>query len=267
MNIAETYFFTVKWPLFYEDNHLLVVYKPSGLLIQGDRTEDISLLDLAKQWVKIRYEKPGNVYLAPVHRLDRPVAGVTVFARTSKAASRLSAQFREGSVKKRYLAVVEGVVTDAAGQLTDYLERRGATSRILDSPTKNSREARLSFRVIETVGDRSFLEIDLATGRHHQIRAQLANIGHPIVGDLRYGAIRPLPEKQLALFAAEIAFDHPTSKERMCFSSPLPPAWPWPGTADDPEAPCWNWWELAGDLKDQGLLHSRATRVNLYNNK
>ncbi|MCF8026668.1 MAG: RNA pseudouridine synthase, partial [Desulfobacteraceae bacterium] len=148
MNHSERFFFTPKWPVFYEDNHLLVVYKPSGLLIQGDRTSDISLLDLARKWIKIRYEKPGNVFLALVHRLDRPVAGITVFARTSKAAARLSEQFRTGSVKKHYVAVVEGGVAGQAGTLVNYMERCGPTSRIVSGQTGNSRKAELSFRVL-----------------------------------------------------------------------------------------------------------------------
>lgn len=251
MNHSELFFFTPKWPVFYEDNHLLVVYKPSGLLIQGDRTSDISLLDLARKWIKIRYEKPGNVFLALVHRLDRPVAGITVFARTSKAASRLSEQFRTGAVKKHYVAVVEGEVAGQEGTLVNYMERQGPTSRIVSGQTGNSRRAELSFRVLDTLKNRSLLEIDLATGRHHQIRAQLANMGFPVVGDLRYGASGPMPEKQLALFARRLSFAHPTKKESLFFASPLPADWPWPGKGNEPEAPPWNWSGLEQEIKWQ----------------
>ncbi|MFW6080638.1 MAG: RluA family pseudouridine synthase [Desulfosalsimonas sp.] len=242
------YFYTRKWPVFHEDNHLLVLYKPSGLLTQGDRTDDISLPELAKQWIKVRYQKPGRVFLAPVHRLDRPVAGVTVFARTSKAASRLAAQFRGGTVEKKYLAVVEGLVPYSSGRLSDDMERRGPTSVIVDLPTEKSRQAVLFYRVIDTRKDRSFLEIDLVTGRHHQIRAQLANMGFPVLGDLRYGASRPMAERQLALFAKQICFDHPTGRHRMCFASPLPSGWPWPETGNDPGAPPWNYRDLVDVL-------------------
>ena len=244
MTTSRPSFFIDRWPVFYEDNHLLVVYKPSGLLIQGDRSKDVSLLDLARRWIKLRYQKPGNVFLALVHRLDRPVAGVTAFARTSKAASRLSEQFRTNSVEKRYVAVVEGVVPDAAGELVDSMERRGPTSRILNASTAKSQEARLSYRVLDTGKNRSFLEIDLHTGRHHQIRAQLAHMGFPVLGDLRYGGSKPLPEKQLALFARKLSFDHPTQKQRMTFCAPLPLGWPWPGTPEDPDAPVWDWKSL-----------------------
>lgn len=254
MNAEHTFFFNRKWPVFYEDNHLLVVYKPSGLLIQGDRTNDISLLDLAKQWIKVRYHKPGLVYLGLVHRLDRPVAGVTVFARTSKAASRLSSQFRSGEVKKGYFAVVEGEIKAHEGELVDYMERRGPTSRIVDAPTGKSRQARLFFKVIEKGEKRSFVEIDLLTGRHHQIRAQLANMGHPVVGDLRYGAPAPLPQKQIALFAGKLCFTHPVARETMNFSSPLPAGWPWPCPEKSPKAPPWNWAELSGCLKKKSLF-------------
>ena len=232
---------TAKWPVFYEDNHLLVVYKPAGLLIQGDRTGDASLLDLARRYIKVRYDKPGNVFLGLVHRLDRPVAGVVVFARTSKAAARLSEQFRTGSTEKQYLAVVQGLVSDPAGELIDHLERRGATSRITASPDAKSREARLSYRLIEARGNQSFLEIDLHTGRHHQIRAQFGHRGFPILGDLRYGAAAPLPGKQVALFAHKLVLDHPTRRERMTFAAPLPLGWPWPGAANHPNAPVWDW--------------------------
>jgi 23S rRNA pseudouridine1911/1915/1917 synthase len=218
---------TPRWPVFYHDNHLLVIYKPSGLLIQGDRTGDMCLLDLAKQWVKNKYQKPGNVFLALVHRLDRPVAGVVVFARTSKAASRLSEQFRMGSVEKQYLAIVHGEIKPSSARLADFIQRRGATSFIAKPQTPHSSVARLCYRVAGVFENKSLVEIDLETGRHHQIRVQFASRGFPIIGDLRYGAHCPLPEKQLALFARKLSFDHPTKKERMTFCSPLPSGWPW----------------------------------------
>jgi 23S rRNA pseudouridine1911/1915/1917 synthase len=244
MNIDPGFINTAKWPVFYEDNHLLVVYKPSGLLIQGDCTGDVCLLELARQYIKIRYEKPGNVFLALVHRLDRPVAGVVVFARTSKAASRLGRQFRTGLVEKQYLAVVHGVVPGRGGDLVNNMERKGPTSRIVSATTAKSQEARLSYRVLGTAENKTFLEIDLDTGRHHQIRVQLAHLGFPVMGDLRYGAADPMPQKQLALFAHKLAFDHPTQKQRMTFCAPLPLGWPWLGTPENPDAPVWDWKSL-----------------------
>lgn len=248
MNIDPGLINTPKWPVFYEDNHLLVVYKPSGLLIQGDRTGDTCLLELARQYIKVRYKKPGNVFLGLVHRLDRPVAGVVVFARTSKAAARLSEQFRTGGAEKQYLAVVQGIVTDPAGECIDHLERRGPSSRIASSPAPASRQARLRYRRLDTRSDsgtqESLVEIDLETGRHHQIRVQFAHRGFPVLGDLRYGAAVPLPQKQLALFARKLSFDHPTQKQRMTFCTPLPLGWPWPGTPDNPDAPVWDWKSL-----------------------
>ncbi|MBS0014468.1 MAG: RNA pseudouridine synthase [Desulfobacterales bacterium] len=245
MNIDPGLINTPKWPVFYEDNHLLVVYKPSGLLIQGDRTGDTCLLELARQYIKVRYEKPGNVFLGMVHRLDRPVAGVVVFARTSKAAARLNEQFRTSGPEKQYLAVVQGIVPDSAGAFIDHLERRGATSRILASPSSTSRQARLRYRrldILSTPGaQKSLVEIDLETGRHHQIRVQFAHRGFPVLGDLRYGAAAPLPQKQLVLFARKLSFDHPTQKQRMTFCAPLPLGWPWPATPENLDAPVWDW--------------------------
>lgn len=249
MSDLPTFFDIPGWPVFHEDNHLLVMYKPSGLLIQGDRTNDASLLDLARRWIRARYQKPGNVFLALVHRLDRPVAGVIVLARTSKAAGRMGQQFRTGRVEKQYAAVVEGVVPEASSALVDYLERRGPTSRIVAASTPKSQEARLSFRILDTGNKRSFLEIDLETGRHHQIRAQLAGMGHPVLGDLRYGAAGPMDRKQLALFARKLAFTHPTRKIRMEFVCPLPAGWPWPGTGTEPGAPAWHWSRLKPELE------------------
>ena len=242
MTTSRPVFFIDKWPVFYEDNHLLALFKPAGLLVQADETKDPSLLELAKIWLKNRYNKPGRVYLGLVHRLDRPVAGVMVFARTSKAAGRLSEQFRTGTTGKKYVAVVEGVVKQPSGHLVHSLERiDGRSSRIMDEATLKSREARLSYRVIDTGQSRSLVEIDLETGRHHQIRAQFAHIGHPVLGDLRYGASRPLPEKQIALCATELSVLHPTLNDTRTFTTPYPDGWPWPNLGNAQDAPPWNW--------------------------
>jgi len=243
--MSDKYFHHPSWPVIYEDNHLLVLYKPAGLLVQGDQTGEASLLDLGKEWLKERYHKPGQVFLGLVHRLDRPVAGVVLFCRTSKAAGRLSEQFRTGKTQKHYLAVVEGKIQQSEGRLIHHLERREErSSRIVAHSTVNSQEARLSFRVLDTSKSRSLVEVHLETGRHHQIRVQLAHIGHPILGDLRYGASAPLPQKQLALLARELIVMHPTRKEELTFRSPIPSGWPWPTDAPETWRPPWNWSEL-----------------------
>jgi 23S rRNA pseudouridine1911/1915/1917 synthase len=245
INVAETEglsFFDPSWPVIYEDNHLLAVYKPSGLLVQGDRTGDISLLDLGKRWLKARYQKPGKVFLAMVHRLDRPVAGVVLFARTSKAAGRLSRQFRERSVEKHYLAVVGGSVSGDTNRLIDHIERRDRLSRVVLTPTEYSQEARLHYTVLARHSAKSLLKISLETGRRHQIRIQLAHMGHPILGDLRYGARTPLPDRQIALLAYSLSVDHPTRDDRLTIASPIPLQWPWPyDVLPDSQRIPWDW--------------------------
>ena len=235
-------FFDSSWPVIYEDNHLLAVYKPSGLLVQGDRTGDVCLLDLGKRWLKARYHKPGKVFLALVHRLDRPVAGVVLFARTSKAAGRLSKQFRERTVQKHYLAVVSGTVAGDSEQLIHHIERRERWSRVVSRPTEESQEARLRYTVLGRDDDKSLLRVCLETGRRHQIRIQLAHMGHPLIGDLRYGAETPLPERQIALLAHSLSVDHPTRNNRLLLTSPIPLHWPWPydELSDNRRAP-WDW--------------------------
>ena len=243
--MSNQYFYHPDWPVLYEDNHLLALYKPAGLLVQGDKTGEPSLLDLGKTWLKERYQKPGEVFLALVHRLDRPVAGVLLFCRTSKAASRVSEQFRTGTVEKCYLAVLEGKLKEKSGRLIHLIERRDdRSSRIVRDPTPNSQEARLSYRLLEIIGRRSLVEINLETGRHHQIRLQMAHIGHPIVGDLRYGASAPLPRKQIALFAHKLTVTHPTRKEELLLQCPLPRDWVWPVPERCSQAPPWNWSEF-----------------------
>ena len=239
-------FFDPRWPVIYEDNHLLAVYKPSGLLVQGDRTGDVCLLDLAKRWLKNHYHKPGKVFLGLVHRLDRPVAGVVLFARTSKAAGRLSRQFRERTVQKHYLAVVSGTVAGDSEQLIHHIERRERTSCVVSRPTEGSQEARLRYTVLGRDDDKSLLRVCLETGRRHQIRIQLAHMGHPLIGDLRYGAETPLPERQIALLAHSLSVDHPTRDDRLIFASPIPLQWPWPDDelSDSQRAP-WDWGAFA----------------------
>jgi 23S rRNA pseudouridine1911/1915/1917 synthase len=231
-------FVDARWPVFHADNHLLVVYKPAGLLSQGDASGADNLLDICKDWLKRRHDKPGRVFLGLVQRLDRPVAGVMVFARTSKAAARLSEQIRARRVRKTYLAVVEGRLPAAAGRLCDRIVRGDHGSRV-GGPGEGS-EARLSYRVAGEAEGRSLVAVELETGRKHQIRVQLAHAGCPVVGDVRYGAAAPLPGGPIALFAREIEIDHPTRAERLAFACPLPLGWPWPGTAPE-GAPFWNY--------------------------
>ena len=239
-----SFLFIPSWPILYADNHLLAVYKPAGLLVQGDRTGDTTLIGLTAQWIKQQYNKPGRVYVGMVHRLDRPVAGVILFCRTSKAADRVNRQFRSGTVRKKYVAIVEGRLKQPAGRLVNHIERRGSSGRIADAATDKSREARLSYRCLDARKDSSLVEIDLETGRHHQIRLQFSHIGHPVLGDLRYGASAPLPDKPIALFAEQLTVTHPTLGRELTFSSPLPRGWPWPGFRPAADAPPWNWCEV-----------------------
>jgi 23S rRNA pseudouridine1911/1915/1917 synthase len=233
------HFYHDLWPVFYEDNHLLVVYKPAGLIMQRDHKNKANLLDLAKIWIKKRYGKPGNVFIGMVHRLDGPVAGVVVLARTSKAAARLSAQIREGGFAKRYLAVVQGRPSQEQAHLKNELIRDGRKSRIVKAPAKGSQTASLLYRTLASCGHSSLLDIDLETGRRHQIRIQLAHLGCPILGDVNYGAANSMPHGRIALLARQLTFDHPTQKEPMTFRTPVPKDWPWPGWEEEKPRPLW----------------------------
>ncbi len=238
------FFFHPSWPVFYRDNHLLVLYKPAGLLVQADETREVSLLDLGKLWLKQVYEKPGRVFLAMVHRLDRPVAGVVLFCRTSKSAARISEQFRMGTAEKYYLAVLEGELKKKSGRLVHFIERReNLSSRVVSGKIPGAQEASLSFTALDFSEGRTLVRIKLETGRRHQIRVQFAHIGHPVAGDLRYGAPDPLPHKQIALFAKEMIVNHPVRGEKIRFESPIPCAWPWP-PLKEPTCLPWDWREL-----------------------
>lgn len=218
----------MKIPIIFEDNHLLVVNKPPNILSQADKTGDKDLLTLLKQDLKLRYNKPGNVYLGLVHRLDRPVGGVMIFAKTSKAASRLSNQIREREFKKTYLAVVHGK-TEQSGRLRHYLVKNPDTNMVaaVGKGTINAKEAVLDFLLLESSKGFSLLKINLLTGRSHQIRVQLAASGHPLFGDLRYGEKVNKPGQQIALFCQQISCLHPTTKELMTFSQLPEEAYPW----------------------------------------
>ena len=212
--------------ILYEDNHCLAVVKPSRLLVAGDRTGDPNLLDLCKEYLKTKYQKPGNVFLGLVHRLDRPVSGIVLFARTSKSAARLSGQFRERTIGKRYLALVEGVPNRPMGTCRSWIVKDESTNlvRIVSERTPDAKEARLGWSVIESGKGAAILQIELETGRSHQIRAQLAGLGHPIRGDVKYGS-RTGTAGIVALHAAELVFLHPTTHEEIRLSSPAPHSW------------------------------------------
>ena len=218
--------------VLHVDNHLLVVDKPAGMLAQEDATGDADLVTLAKAYLKARFERPGNVFVGLVHRLDRPASGVVVLARTSKAAARLSAQFagRDQGLDKRYLAVVEGRL-EGGGALVDWLVKgeRGTVHRVPEGTT-GAKRAALSYEVLAVEGHRTLVGVSLETGRAHQIRVQLAGLGTPVVGDLRYGAKTPLGDgRGIALHAARLAFTHPTRPERVVFAARPP----WRGLMDE----------------------------------
>jgi 23S rRNA pseudouridine1911/1915/1917 synthase len=201
--------------ILFIDNHLLAIHKPAGKLIQQDITGDISLLEDAKHYLKERFGKPGNVYLGLVHRIDRPVSGVVLFARTSKAASRLSEQFRSSKPRKIYLAIAEGEVP-AEGRWVDCISREGVTSRL--ARKGEGKEARLSFRRLKYNHGLSLVEIELETGRHHQIRLQFSSREYPLLGDFRYGSKIKFGNKAIALHAHSLTVIHPTLKEKISFS-------------------------------------------------
>lgn len=199
-------------PVLYEDNHIIVVVKPANVLSQGDSTGDISLLDIVKGYIKEKYHKPGNVYLGLVHRLDRPVGGVMVFARSSKAASRLTKAFQEHSINKKYLAIVNGKL-EKDGRFEDYIDKdRDGNSFI----SENGKKAILNYKVLDynSEFDCTLVSITLETGRHHQIRVQFSSRGHYLLGDQRYGV---LDKEQICLFSYYLSFHHPVSKELLEF--------------------------------------------------
>lgn len=214
--------------VLYEDNHLLGLYKPAGMLVQGDRTGDYSLLEWAKDYIRARYAKPGEVFVGLVHRLDRPVAGVVLLARTSKAARRLSEQFRERSCRKLYWAVAVGTPRPAEGALTSHMVWNGKRALIVPAEHPGAKEAGLRYRTLERRDGLSLLEVELLSGRHHQIRLQLSSIGCPILGDRLYGGRAKEKTGPIALLAYSLTVRHPTRGEAVTLVSPFPGDWPWP---------------------------------------
>lgn len=208
----------------YEDNHIIIVNKQSGEIVQGDKTGDTPLSDIVKQYIKEKYNKPGNVFLGVVHRLDRPVSGLVVFAKTSKALSRLNEMFRTGDVHKTYWAIVKknDIVPEAT--LTDWLTRneRQNKSYAHNREVPGAKKAVLSYKVRSMSDNYMLLEVRLMTGRHHQIRCQLAHMGCPIKGDLKYGSPRSNPDGSISLMSRRVEFVHPVSKETIAVEAPVP---------------------------------------------
>lgn len=210
----------------YEDNHLLCVSKCPGEIVQGDKTGDEPMSEALKAWLKEKYNKPGNVYLGVIHRLDRPVGGLVLFAKTSKALSRMNELFRTGDVSKRYWAVVTARPPKHSDTLEQYLVRNESQNKSYvarqGAATPGAKLARLSYRLLASGEHYHLLEIELHTGRHHQIRCQLAALGCPIKGDLKYGAPRSNPGGSISLLSRQISFTHPVSKEALTLTAPVP---------------------------------------------
>jgi 23S rRNA pseudouridine1911/1915/1917 synthase len=215
--------------VLYEDNHIIVINKKAGEIVQGDKTGDASLCDTMKQYIKEKYCKPGNVFIGLPHRLDRPVSGVVVFAKTSKALERLNEMFRDGKIDKRYWAIVKDVPAEPERELTHWIVRNEKLNKsfVHQKEVKNSKRATLRYKVIAASRMYNLVEVELLTGRHHQIRCQLAAIGCPIKGDLKYGAKRSNPDGSISLHARSVKFIHPVSKQLIEITAPVPeePLW------------------------------------------
>lgn len=214
--------------ILHEDNHIIVVLKPQGIPSCGDESGDENMLDAVKEYIRTAYGKPGNVYVGLVHRLDRPTGGVMVFAKTSKAAARLSEQMRSGDFEKKYLAVLSAVPKEPQGKLVNYLKKNAVNNMVYLCPptTEGAKMASLEYRVAEEKGGCALAEIKLHTGRSHQIRVQMAGIGCPVFGDMRYGGERA-KKGNLALWAYSLTFTHPVTKERLRFMAEPPEETPW----------------------------------------
>jgi 23S rRNA pseudouridine1911/1915/1917 synthase len=215
--------------ILFEDNHIIVINKKTGDLVQGDKTGDAPLSDILKEYIKVKYNKPGNVYLGVVHRLDRPTTGVVIFAKTSKALERLNKMLRDKVIDKTYWAVVKNKPSETAATLTNYLRKNPKNNKatVFNKETNDTKKAILHYKTIKNLDNYYLLEIDLETGRHHQIRAQLSNINCPIKGDLKYGFDRSNKNAGIHLHARKISFVHPVTKEPVLITAPTPkdPIW------------------------------------------
>ena len=208
----------------YEDNHVIIVHKESGEIVQGDKTGDKPLSETVKDYIRDKFHKPGNVFLGVVHRLDRPVAGLVVFARTSKALSRLNEMFRKGEVHKTYWAITKSAPAEPEGTLVNWIVRNEKQNKsyVYDKEVSNAKRAELKYRVIAHTENYHLIEVNLLTGRHHQIRCQLAHMGCVIKGDLKYGAPRSNPDGSISLLSHEVTFIHPVSKMEIKAESLIP---------------------------------------------
>jgi 23S rRNA pseudouridine1911/1915/1917 synthase len=215
--------------IVFEDNHLLVINKSSGVLVQGDRTEDPTLIGMAKDYIKEKYNKPGNVFLGLVHRLDRPVSGLVMFARTSKALTRMTEQFRKKKIRKNYWVITDRMLPDMEGSLVNWLIKDRQKNRVAayQKEKPGSVKAELEYRILSNMNSLYLTEITLITGRFHQIRAQLSAAGCSIVGDLKYGYKSPNPDKSICLHARNLVFRHPVKEEEINLVAPPPsnPYW------------------------------------------
>ena len=210
--------------ILFEDNHIVVINKRSGDITQGDKTGDLPIGEEVKSYIKTKYNKPGNVFLGVVHRLDRPVSGILMFARTSKALERLSKMFREKDIQKTYWAIVEKAPEKASGTLVDFLAKKAEQNKsyVVSEQHSGAKKASLSYRILANSDKYTLLELDLHTGRHHQIRVQLSNMGCIIKGDLKYGAKRSNNDGSISLHARKIAFEHPVTKAHLEVVAPVP---------------------------------------------
>ena len=210
--------------ILYEDNHLLIINKRAGQLVQGDKTGDESLLETLKHFIKERDHKPGNVFLGLVHRIDRPTSGLVIYAKTSKALSRLTQMIKNREIKKTYWAIVPKEIVPKSQRLVHYLKKNEKNNKaiIFTKPTDGAKEAILTYTIIKVLDNYQLLEVDLETGRHHQIRAQLSKIDLPIKGDLKYGAPRSNQDGGISLHARKLEFIHPVTRERIEITAPVP---------------------------------------------
>lgn len=215
--------------VIYEDNHIIIVNKAPGEIVQGDKTGDKPLSELVKDYIKEKYQKPGNVFLGVTHRLDRPVSGLVVFARTSKALPRINQLFSQGKVEKTYLAIVANKPKQPQGEIISWITRNERLNKSFVSPTQTpqAKQARLRYRLIASATNYHLLAVRLFTGRHHQIRCQLASIGCPIKGDLKYGAPRSNPDASISLHSWRIKFEHPVSHNHINLTAPCPDTTLW----------------------------------------
>lgn len=218
-----------KAEILYEDNHLIAINKPAGFLVQGDRTGDEPILDVLKRYIKVTYNKPGDVFLAPNHRLDRPVSGVLLFSKTSKALGRVNQLFQQDKVKKQYLALVEGVPEPLEGRLTHYIakNRKKNISFITKQGKPDAKKSVLSYKVTKVINRKCLVEVSPKTGRSHQIRVQLSSLGTPIIGDLKYKAQQNMEDWSIALHCRSLEFVHPVKKERIHIQAPVPSLQQW----------------------------------------